>query len=240
MSRTDKWQWQTHPFVRREDWRPRKVKDAGGTTHTVMVLDEEHLRAREAAFEQLLNRLTEDFKIDDRVTLKRYIEVAARIYGQSPDKLSRDDLDRLRDLALKMADLLRKNAISIENIITEFDKRHVCGFEPEFCKSVYDQGEADAFTTRIWQASHTLTELAGVLSQQHAQGRPPNAGLHGAVTLLQDYWQRELGRESKSRPWKRGFAGFLNIVFEFIDPAAVDKLPSAVKRRVRALDKNTR
>jgi len=32
----------------------------------------------------------------------------------------------------------------------------------------------------------------------------------------------------------------LNIVFEFIDPAAADKLPSAVKQRVRILDKNTR
>jgi len=42
--RTDK--WQTHPFQRREDWRSQMVKDALGTIHTVMVLDEDRLRAR--------------------------------------------------------------------------------------------------------------------------------------------------------------------------------------------------
>jgi hypothetical protein len=236
--RTDK--WQTHPFERCEDWRSQKVKDALGTIHIAMVLDEDRLRAREADFERLLDRLMEEFRIDDRATLKRYIEVAARIYGHSPDKLSDADLDRLRGLAPKMAGALRRNATAIENIITNLDQQHVRGFEPEFCKSIYDQGEADAFMTRIWQASHTLMELTGVLSQHHARGRPPNAGLHGAVTLLRDYWERELGRESKSRPWKRGFTGFLNIVFAFIDPAAADKLPSAVKQRVRILDKNTR
>ena len=229
--------WQTHPFERREDWRPRE-KDA--ITHTLMVLDKHRLRVREADFERLLDLLMKDFKIDDRATLKSHVEVATRIYNHNPDELSDRDRERLVKFAPKVAGLLRKNAIPIENIITDFDQQHVRGFEPEFCKSIYDQGEADAFVTRIWQASNTLMELAGVLSQHHARGRPPNAGLHGAVTLLRDYWEHELGRESKSRPWKRGFTGFLNIVFEFIDPAAADKLPSAVRRRVRILDKNTR
>jgi len=227
--------WQTHPFESREDWRPRE-KD----THTLMVLDKHRLRVREADFERLLDLLMKDFKIDDRATLKNYVEVATRIYNHNPDKLSDRDRKRLVQFAPKVAGLLRKNAIPIENIITAFDQQHVRGFEPEFCKSIYDQGEADAFMTRIWQASHTLLELADVLSRHHPRGRPPDAGLHGAMTLLRDYWERELGRNLKSDPWKRGFASFLRVVFEFIDPIAVDKLPSAAKRRVRALDKTPR
>ena len=86
-----------------------------------------------------------------------------------------------------MAGALRRNATAIENIITNLDQQHVRGFEPEFCRSIYDQGEADASMTRIWQASHTLMELTGVLSQHYARG--------SAVTLLRDYWDRELGRE---------------------------------------------
>jgi hypothetical protein len=230
--------WQTHPFERREDWRPREEKDA--ITHTLMVLDKDRLRAREVDFERLLDLLMKDFKIDDRATLKSHIEVATRIYNHNPDVLSDRDRQRLVKFAPKVAGLLRKNAIPIENIITDFDQQHVRGFEPEFCKSIYDQGEADAFMTRIWQASHTLMELAGVLSQHHPRGRPPDAGLHGAMTLLGNYWERELGRNLKSHPWKRGFASFLRVVFEFIDPIAIDKLPSAAKRRVRALDKKSR
>ena len=61
-----------------------------------------------------------------------------------------------------------------------------------------------------------------------------------AMTLLGEYWERELGRNLKSGPWKRGFASLLRAVFEFIDPIAIDKLPSAAKRRVRALDKKSR
>ncbi len=229
--------WQTHPFESREDWRPRE-KDA--ITHTLMVLDKHRLRVREADFERLLDLLMKDFKIDDRATLKSHVEVATRIYNHNPDKLSDRDRERLVKFAPKIAGLLRKNAIPIENIITAFDQQHVRGFEPEFCKSIYDQGEADAFMTRIWQASHTLLEVADVLSRHHPRGRPPDAGLHGAMTLLRDYWERELGRNLKSDPWKRGFASFLRVVFEFIDPIAVDKLPSAAKRRVRALDKTPR
>jgi len=170
--------WQTHPFESREDWRPRE-KD----THTLMVLDKHRLRVREADFERLLDLLMKDFKIDDRATLKNYVEVATRIYNHNPDKLSDRDRKRLVQFAPKVAGLLRKNAIPIENIITAFDQQHVRGFEPEFCKSIYDQGEADAFMTRIWQASHTLLELADVLSRHHPPGRPPDAGLHGAMTL---------------------------------------------------------
>jgi hypothetical protein len=193
--------------------------------------------AREVEFERLLDRLAESYKIDDRATLKAHIEVAARIYGHAPNELSDRDRDRLVKFAPKLAGLLRQKAIAIENIITNFDQQHVTGFDPEFCKSAYDQSEVDAFMTRIWDASHTLTELAGVLSRHHPRGRPPNAGLHGAVALLQEYWERELGRELKSDLWKRGFVGFLSDVFKFIDPAAVAKLPSAVKRRVGVLDR---
>jgi hypothetical protein len=229
--------WQTHPFASREDWRPRE-KDA--ITGTLMVLDKDRLRMREADFERLLDLLMKDFKIDDRATLKSHVEVATRIYNHNPDKLSDRDRERLVKFAPKIAGLLRKNAIPIENIITAFDQQHVRGFEPEFCKSIYDQGEADAFMTRIWQASHTLLELVNVLSRHHPRGRPPDAGLHGAMTLLRDYWERELGRNLKSDPWKRGFASFLRVVFGFVDPSAIDKLPSAAKRRVRALDKTPR
>jgi hypothetical protein len=203
--------WLTHPFETRDDWC------------------------------QVLDRLVENFEIDDRTTLKKNVEVAARIYNHNPDKLSKDDLSRLIDLTPKVAGALRKNAIAIENIITNFDQQQVRGFEPEFCKSAYDQSEADAFMTRIWRASDTLIELARLLSQHSTRGRPPNVGLHGAVTLLQDYWVHELGRKLKADPWKGGgVIGFLEIVFEFIDPAAVSRLPSAMKRRVRGLDKITR
>jgi hypothetical protein len=161
---------------------------------------------REAAFEQLLDRLMEDFEIDNRVTLKSYIEVAARSYNLRPDKVAlpreglqrvawKDDLKQLRTGALKMASALRWNAIAIGDIIADFNQQHVRGFEPEFCKSIYDQGEVDAFMTRIWQASDTLTEIARVLSQYEARGRPPNAGLRGAVALLQDYWGRSWAGE---------------------------------------------
>jgi hypothetical protein len=204
---------------------------------------------REAAFEQLLDRLMEGFEIDNRVTLKSYIEVAARIYNLRPDKVAlpredqrvarKDDLKQLRTGALKMASALRWNAIAIENIITDFNQQHVRGFEPEFCKSIYDQGEVDAFMTRIWQASDTLMEVARVLSQYEARGRPPDAGLRGAVRLLQNYWEHELGRKVKAEPWKPAmFAKFLEAVFEFIDRAAVGRLPSA-RKRARALDKNS-
>ena len=106
--------WQTHPFERREDWRPREEKDA--ITHTLMVLDKDRLRAREVDFE-LLDLLMKDFKIDDRATLKSHIEVATRIYNHNPDVLSDRDRQRLVKFAPKVAGLLRKNAIPIENII---------------------------------------------------------------------------------------------------------------------------
>jgi hypothetical protein len=229
--------WWTHPFERDEDWRPQEVKDASGAVHTVMVRDEKRLRAREAAFERLLDQLTKDFKIDDRAKLKAYIEVAARIYGHAPEELSDRDRARLVKFAPRLAGLLRQKAIAIENIITNFDQQRVGGFDPKFCKSAYDQSEVDALMTRIWDASHTLTELAGILSQHRPRGRSPNAGLHGAVALLRDYWERELGRKLKSSPWKRGFPWFLNDVFEFIDRATVAKLPSAVKRRLHVSDR---
>lgn len=100
--------WQTHPFQSREDWRPRE-KDS----HTLMVLDKHRLRVREADFERLLDLLMKDFKIDDRATLKSYVEVATRIYNHNPDKLSDRDRERLVKFAPKIAGLLRKNAIPI-------------------------------------------------------------------------------------------------------------------------------
>jgi hypothetical protein len=193
--------------------------------------------AREVELERLLDRLTKGFKIDDRAALKAHIEVAARIYGHAPDELSDRDRYLLVKFAPRMAGLLRKNAVAIQNTITNFDQQHVRGFEPEFCKGAYDQSKVDAFMTRVWDASDTLAELAAVLSRRRPRGRSPNAGLHGAVALLQDYWERELGRELKSDPWKRGFVGFLSDVFKFIDRAAVAKLPSAVKRRVHVSDR---
>jgi len=120
----------------------------------------------------------------------------------------------------------------------------------------YDQGKLDEFirrcssrgpddlVTRILQAPRTLMELAHILSQYHpapAAGRPPDTRLCLAVSFLQSYWGDELGRRVKAEPWKRGMFGeFLKAVFEFIDPAAVGKLPSAMKReRARTSEKNT-
>jgi hypothetical protein len=39
--------------------------------------------------------------------------------------------------------LLRKNAVAIQNTITNFDQQHVRGFEPEFCRGAYDQSKSD-------------------------------------------------------------------------------------------------
>jgi hypothetical protein len=99
----------------REDWRPSE-KDA--ITGTLMVLDKDRLRVREAEFERLLDLLMKHFKIDDRATLKSYVEVATHIYNHKRDELSDRDRERLVKFAPKMAGLLRKNAIPIENIIT--------------------------------------------------------------------------------------------------------------------------
>jgi hypothetical protein len=253
--------WQTHPFERPEDWRTdeslearkqltqlaQKVRREGETEAAainrcgpIMILDKERLQALEAAFEQFLDCLVEDFKIDDRAMLKAYVELAMRTYNHNPDKLSKDDLSLLIDLTPKVAGALRKNAIAIENIITNFDQQQVRGFEPEFCKSAYDQSEADALMTRIWRASDTLIELARLLSQHSTRGRSPDVGLHGALAVLEEYWGRKLGRKLKARPWKGDATRFIKTVFkEVIDPAAVSKLASAKKHRVKGLDKTT-
>jgi hypothetical protein len=229
--------WQTHPFASREDWRPGE-KDA--MTGTLMVLDKDRLRVREADFERLLDLLMKDFKIDDRATLKSYVEVATRIYNHNPDKLSNRDRKRLVKFGPKLAGLLRKNAIAIENIITAFDQQHVRGFEPEFARA----STIKARPTPSWRVSGKRLKRSWswrmFLSRHHPRGKPPDAGLHGAMTLLRDYWKRELGRNLKSDPWKRGFATFMRVVFKFIDPIAIKKLPSAAKGRVRALDKTPR
>jgi hypothetical protein len=253
--------WQTHPFERPEDWRTdespeartqltqlaQKVRREGETEAAainrcgpIMILDKERLQAFEAAFEQFLDCLMEDFKIDDRATLKSHIEVARRIYNHNPDELSDRDRERLVKFAPKVAGLLRKNAIPIENIITDFDQQHVRGFEPEFCKSAYDQSEADALMTRIWRASDTLIELARLLSQPRVRHRPPNVRLHGALAVLEEYWERKLGRKLRAGPWKGNATRFMETVLkEVIDPAAVSKLASAMKRRIKGLDKTT-
>jgi hypothetical protein len=200
---------------------------------------------RETAFEQLLDRLVKRFEIADREKLKLNIVVAAMVYdGGFPSRLSRDDLDQLRDLAPKMAGALRRNASAIVYIFTKFEGQHAFDPKPES----YDQGRywrdistgPDDFVTRILQAPRTLMELAHVLSQCHpVAGRPPDEKLRHAVAFLQSYWRDELGRRVKAEPWKRGMFGeFLKAVFEFIDPAAVGKLPSAMKR-ARTSEKNT-
>jgi hypothetical protein len=220
------------------------------------------LKDREAAFDRLLDRLMKDFEIADRATLKSHIEVAARIYHHDPDELSKRDLKWLLKFAPKMMGALYKNALAIENIITGFDQQHVHGFEPEFCKTAYDQSEAEVFMTQFWQAAHTLKQLARILRQHRADRRPPDRGLHGAVKFLRAYWEHELGRKwtttfkSKARRRRQRlmpYAGaivrhrkvqadpalqsdrFLETVFEVIDSAAICKLPSAVKHRVRGL-----
>jgi hypothetical protein len=214
------------------------------------------------AFDRLLDRLMKDFEITDRATLKSYIEVAARIYHHDPDELSKRDLKWLLKFAPKMMGALYKNALAIENIITGFDQQHVHGFEPEFCKTAYDQSEAEVFMTQFWQAAHTLKQLARILRQHRAGRRPPDRGLHGAVKFLRAYWEHELGRKwtttFKSKAPRRRqrllpYAGaivrhrkvqadpalqsdrFLKTVFKVIDSAAICKLPSAVKHRVRGL-----
>jgi hypothetical protein len=221
------------------------------------------LKGREAAFDRLLDRLMKDFEIADRATLKSHIEVAARIYHHhDPDEESKRDLKWLLEFAPKMEGTLRKNALAIEKIITGFDQQLVHGFEPEFCKTAYDQSEAEAFMTQIWQAAHTLKQLARILRQHRAGRRPPDRGLHGAVKFLRAYWEHELGRKwtttfkSKARRRRQRlmpYAGavvrhrevqadpalqsnrFLETVFEVIDSAAIRKLPSAMKHRVRGL-----
>jgi hypothetical protein len=205
---------------------------------------------RETAFEQLLDRLVKRFEIADREKLKLEIVIAATVYdGGRPGRLSRDDLDQLRDLAPKMAGALQRNASAIMNIISKFEAQHVFGRKP---KSHNDEGwladyirwaiksRPDDLVGRILQAPRTLMELAHVLSEHDpVAGRPPDAGLGFAVALLQSYWGDELGRRVKAEPWKRGMFGeFLKAVFEFIDPAAVGKLPSAMKR-ARTSEKNT-
>jgi len=207
---------------------------------------------RETAFEQLLDRLAKRFEIADREGLKLFIEFAAMVYGGHQDRLSRDDLDQLRDLAPKMAGALHRNAGAIVDIIMEFEEQRGRGFKPELFWRAWDQGDVDGamrqvstreyddFITHILEAPRTLMELAHVLLHYRpGRGRPPNA-VRGAVAILQSYWEM-LGRRVKAEPWKRGMFGeFLKAVFEFIDPAAVGKLPSAMKRaRARTSEKNT-
>jgi hypothetical protein len=209
------------------------------------------LEERETAFEQLLDRLVKRFEIADREMLKVYIRFAEAVYGSNPgSRLSKDDLDQLRDLAPKLAGALRRNAGAIAKIIMKLEPEPKP--EPNFM-SAYNQGGVDGlvrqiissrpdFTARILKVPDTLMELVHVLSQHHRHpvvGRPPNLGLLGAVVFLQRYWRDRLGRRVKAEPWKRGMFGeFLKAVFEFIDPAAVAKLPSAMKQ-ARTLDKNT-
>jgi hypothetical protein len=157
-----------------------------------MVLDKPRLRVREADFERLLDLLMKDFKIDDRATLKSHVEVATRIYNHNPDKLSDRDRERLVKFGPKLAGLLRKNAIPIVNIITAFDQQHVRGFEPEFCKSIYDQGEADAFSKGLPVKSPGLSEgrrVGALIMVAHPMRRPhryrrPNPDRHRALELL--------------------------------------------------------
>jgi hypothetical protein len=64
--------------------------------------------------------------------------------------------------------------------------------------------------------------------------------LHGALAVLEEYWERKLGRKLRAGPWKGDATRFMETVFkEVIDPAAVSKLASAMKRRVKGLDKTT-
>jgi hypothetical protein len=225
--------WLTHPFERREDWHPHP-----GPFGTIMVLDKDRLQALEAAFEQFLDQLAEDFGITDRATLKEYIELAMRTYNIDPDELPKGDADWFLEFAPKMASILLRNVTAFERIVANFDQQHMHGFSPEYCKTAHDQGEVDG---QIRQASHTLMRLARTLSQQRSKrGQSPNVRLYGAVGVLKEYWVRKLGRKLKAGPWKGDAARFVKIIFnEVIDPAAVESLPNAMRGRVKGLGKNT-
>jgi hypothetical protein len=239
--------WLTHPFETREDWRQVDTVEVFHPTldaflrWPIAILDKERLKERERAFERLLDHLVERFEIDDRVTLKQYIELAARTYNVAPDKLPKDDSELFPNLARKVAALLLRNITAIERIVTNFDQQQLHGFAPEHCKAVYDQGEVDALMEQIRQVPPALLKLAHILSQQRGKrGASPNAGLHGAVAVLKEYWVHKLGRKLKARPWKGDANRFVKIVFKkVIDPAAVESASNAMRGRVKSSGKNT-
>jgi hypothetical protein len=126
-------------------------------------------------------------------------------------------------LLTKVLEIFDRNFLSIKAIAMKLDHQFVRSSRD---RQTLDEGDIDAFMVQLWRARGTLSKLVRILRQQPKRRRPANMRLHGTVTRPEDYW-KSLGRK-RTIPWK-----LLEAVMKFIDPAAVCKLQSAKKHRVK-------
>jgi len=202
----------------------------------------EKIEERRSEFNELVTKLSKDHQISDGKVLGRAIDFAVRMYHDNDVLSKRDSALLLKHIPEVTNVLLRpRNAERIADLLVRRDDARIRG------------GKHDPIThgrTFLWvtQIGKNLAELERSLKTRPRRRRTPDVGLHSAIGILSRYWQdlpakrltrtftpndKNAGRQlAKSEAMK-----FIEEVMNFIDPAAIRKLPSATRHRLRGIAK---
>jgi hypothetical protein len=200
------------------------------------------IEKRRPEFDELVNKLVRDHRIDDDTALARAIDMAIRRYDDKDVLSKRDAALLLKHIPKLKSVLLRKgNDKRIADLLVRREDARIRG-------GTYDPGHHGQTILRVFQIGMNLAELESGLKDRPSRRRPTDVRLHSAILVLGDYWRDLPGKrfartftpkdKKSGRPLAKSEAmRFIEEVVRFIDPAAVPKLPSATRRRLRGIAK---
>ena len=197
---------------------------------------------RRSKFDELVKKLARDHRIEDDIALGRAIDIAIRRYHDKDVLSDRDAALLLKHIPV-ITNVLRRpgNNKRIGDLLVRREDARIRG-------GTYNPSRHGQAILRVVQIGTDLADLEKSLKKRSSRRRPPDIGLHSAILILTDYWRDLPGKRftrtftptyKKSGPplAKSEAMRFMEEVVRFIDPAAVPKLPSATRHRLRGIAK---
>jgi hypothetical protein len=181
------------------------------------------IEVRRADFEALLDRLTKQYKINDREGLGRVVNTAIFIYhGHSP--LPKDDAKQLLSFIPKVTKVLfcPDNDLRIAYLLTDRDGAAIYN-------KAWDPLQTGKIIAAVWQSRTFLADLERVLQQTRPPSKTANMKLLRMVKKLKLYAVENNVRSTMK---------FVVDIVQFIDSSAVKRIPSAMKLRLKRSGQN--